>query len=147
MPECDRLTYATDRKLVEHCVKEMTRVYRRHIAKGLRIYVNNRLTQAVDPTYAMANARHTSIEGLNVISNSTILEKAPLIFPGKNGRPFPPPFERILRSASRERRRASLLQRCNVERGCSVLYRRQTDLVPWGLAARGKSKGQPLYVQ
>ena len=26
MPDCDRLTYATDRKLVEHCVKEMARV-------------------------------------------------------------------------------------------------------------------------
>jgi len=75
MPSCDRLTYATDRKLVEHCVKEMARVYRRHIAKGLRIYINNRLTQAVDPTYAMANARHASIEGLNVKTSRLVLPK------------------------------------------------------------------------
>jgi hypothetical protein len=75
MPDCDRLTYATDRKLVDHCVKEMARVYRRHIAKGLRIYVNNRLTQAVDPTYAMASARHTSIEGLNVKTSRLVVAK------------------------------------------------------------------------
>lgn len=75
MPDCDRLTYAGDRKLVEHCVKEMARVYRRQIAKGLRIYINNRLTQAVDPTYSMANARHTSIEGLNVKTSRLVVPK------------------------------------------------------------------------
>lgn len=75
MPDCDRLTYATDRKLAEHCVKEMARVYRRQIAKGLRIYINNRLTQAVDPTYAMANARHTSIEGLKVKTSRLVVAK------------------------------------------------------------------------
>jgi hypothetical protein len=75
MPDCDRLTYASDRKLVEHCVKEMARVYRRQIAKGLRIYVNNRLTQAVDPTYSMANARHASIEGLNAKTSRLVVAK------------------------------------------------------------------------
>jgi len=45
------LTYATDRKLVDHCVKEMARVLRRHIAKGLRIYIQQSPYQAVDPTY------------------------------------------------------------------------------------------------
>jgi hypothetical protein len=75
MPDCDRLTYATDRKLVEHCVKEMARIYRRQIARGLRIYINNRLTQAVDPTYAMANARHTSIEGLKVKTSRLVVAK------------------------------------------------------------------------
>lgn len=75
MPNCDRLTYATDRKLVEHCVREMARVYRRQIAKGLRIYINNRLTQAVDPTYAMANARHTTIQGLNVKTSRLVVPK------------------------------------------------------------------------
>jgi len=75
MPDCDRLTYASDRKLVDHCVKEMARVYRRQIAKGLRIYVNNRLTQAVDPTYSMANARHASIEGLNVKTSRLVVPK------------------------------------------------------------------------
>lgn len=58
MPCCDRLTYATARTLVEHAMKEMARVYRRAIEKGLKLYVNNRLVEAFDPTYAMANARH-----------------------------------------------------------------------------------------
>lgn len=75
MPDCDRLTYASDRKMVEHCVKEMARVYRRQIAKGLRIYVNNRPTQAVDPTYSMANARHASIEGLNAKTSRLVVAK------------------------------------------------------------------------
>jgi hypothetical protein len=75
MPDCDRLTYVGDRKLVEHCVKEMARVYRRQIAKGLRIYINNRLTQAVDPTYSMANARHASIEGLNAKTSRLVVAK------------------------------------------------------------------------
>jgi len=36
----------------------MSRVYRRAIADGLELFVNNRLVEAFDPTYAMANARH-----------------------------------------------------------------------------------------
>lgn len=75
MPDCDRLTYATDRKLVEDCVKEMARVYRRQISKGLRLYVNNRLTQAVDPTYSMASARHTAVEGLGAKTSRLIVAK------------------------------------------------------------------------
>lgn len=75
MPDCDRLTYATDRKLVEHCVKEMARVYRRQIAKGLRIYINNRITEAVDPTYSMATARHANVEGINVKTSRLVVAK------------------------------------------------------------------------
>lgn len=75
MPDCDRLTYATDRKLIEHCVKEMARVYRRQISKGLRIYINNRLTQAVDPTYSMKSARHTSLEELRVKTSRLVVAK------------------------------------------------------------------------
>jgi hypothetical protein len=75
MPNCDRLSYATDRKLVEHCIKEMARVYRRQIARGLHIFINNRPTQAVDPTFAMASARHTSIEGLNVKTSRLVVAK------------------------------------------------------------------------
>lgn len=59
MPKCDRLTYATAKTLVDHAVKEMSRVYRRAIASGLRLYINNRLVTAFDPTYAMPSARHT----------------------------------------------------------------------------------------
>ena len=58
MPACDRLTYAKARTLVDHAVKEIARVYRRHIATGLKVYVNNRLVEAFDPTYSMVSARH-----------------------------------------------------------------------------------------
>lgn len=75
MPDCDRLTYATDRKLVEHCTKDMARIYRRQISKGLRLYVNNRLTEAVDPTYSMPNARHSKVEGLNVTTSRLVVPK------------------------------------------------------------------------
>jgi Histidine kinase-, DNA gyrase B-, and HSP90-like ATPase len=59
MPDCDRLHYAKASTLVDHAVKEMARVYRRAIANGLRLYVNNRMVEAFDPTYSMLNARHT----------------------------------------------------------------------------------------
>jgi Histidine kinase-, DNA gyrase B-, and HSP90-like ATPase len=85
MPDCDRLTYATDRKLVEHCVKEMARVYRRQIAQGLRIYVNNRVTEAVDPTYSMPSARHTSAEGITVKTSRLIVAKTVKIPTGELG--------------------------------------------------------------
>lgn len=58
MPECDRLTYAKAKTLVDHAVKEMSRVYRRPISEGLNLYINNRLVEAFDPTYAMPKARH-----------------------------------------------------------------------------------------
>ena len=64
MPDCDRLSFANVKTLAEHCTKEMARVYRRHIAKGLRLFVNNRRVDAVDPTFSMPNARHSDIEGL-----------------------------------------------------------------------------------
>lgn len=65
MPECDRLTYRSAQTLVEHATKEMARIYRRFIAnKGLRLFVNNRLVEAFDPTYWMTSARHTQIEEL-----------------------------------------------------------------------------------
>lgn len=58
MPECDRLTSRKARTLVEHAVRDMSRVYRRAIASGLRLFVNNRLVEAFDPTYSMSTARH-----------------------------------------------------------------------------------------
>ncbi len=64
MPECDRLTYKKAETLVTHATKEMGRIYRRFIAKGLKLYVNNRLVEAFDPTYWMPTARHTRVEGL-----------------------------------------------------------------------------------
>jgi hypothetical protein len=58
MPACDRLTYIKPKTLVEHAMKEMSRVYRRQIAEGLQLYINNRVVEAFDPTYSMPNARH-----------------------------------------------------------------------------------------
>lgn len=42
----------------------MARIYRRHLAKGLRLFVNNRRVDPFDPTYFMGEARHVSVEGL-----------------------------------------------------------------------------------
>lgn len=64
IPDCDRLTYRTARSLVEDATKEMARIYRRQLAAGLRLYVNNRRLEPFDPTYSMPSARHTSVEGL-----------------------------------------------------------------------------------
>jgi Histidine kinase-, DNA gyrase B-, and HSP90-like ATPase len=58
MPDCDRLSSRKSRTLSEHAVSEMARIYRRSISNGLRLFVNNRLVEASDPTYSMANARH-----------------------------------------------------------------------------------------
>lgn len=58
MEDCDRLTYRTARTLVDHATKELGRVYRRFIGKGLKIYVNNRQVQAFDPTYWMLSLIH-----------------------------------------------------------------------------------------
>lgn len=61
MPSCDRLTYHKVKTLVEHATKEMSRVYRRQIAGGLQLYVNNRVLEAFDPTYSMSKARHVRL--------------------------------------------------------------------------------------
>ncbi len=66
MPNCDRLTYKTERGLVDDAVREFSRVYRRFIAKGAKISVNNRLVEAFDPTFWMKTARHAAVEGLTV---------------------------------------------------------------------------------
>lgn len=59
MPDCDRLTSAMAKTLVEDATKFFGHTYRRKITKGLRIYVNNRLVEASDPTFSMPMARHT----------------------------------------------------------------------------------------
>lgn len=65
VPDCDRLTYRTAKSLVEHATKEMSRIYRRQLAQGLKLYVNNRRVEPFDPTYTMPQARHTQIEAVN----------------------------------------------------------------------------------
>jgi Histidine kinase-, DNA gyrase B-, and HSP90-like ATPase len=76
MPQCDRLTYAKASTLVDHAVKEMARVYRRAIGAGLALFVNNRRVEAVDPTYSMANARHTRLDDLSVKLSRLIIAKS-----------------------------------------------------------------------
>lgn len=75
MPQCDRLTYAKASTLVDHAVKEMARVYRRALGNGLRLFVNNRRVEAVDPTYSMPNARHVRVEDVNVKTSRLIVSK------------------------------------------------------------------------
>jgi hypothetical protein len=76
LPDCDRLTYKKEQTLAEHAIKEMGRVYRRFIAKGKRLYVNNRQVEAFDPTYQMPTARHTRVEGLAETRSRLIFSKA-----------------------------------------------------------------------
>ena len=75
MPQCDRLTYVQARTLAEHAVKEMSRVYRRAIADGVQLYVNNRRVEAFDPMYAMTNARHTKFLECNSKTSRLIIAK------------------------------------------------------------------------
>ncbi len=80
MPDCDRLGYKTSKTLVEHATKEMARIYRRFIDKGLRLFINNREVEAFDPTYSMASAWHTRVEGLNP-SHSRLVNRWPIEIP------------------------------------------------------------------
>jgi hypothetical protein len=76
MPACDRLTYTKPKYLVDHAMKEMARVYRRQIAAGLRLYVNNRRVEAFDPTYSMTNARHVRfLEGVAAKTSTLAVPK------------------------------------------------------------------------
>ena len=75
MPSCDRLSYAKARTLVDHAVKEMARVYRRAIAGGVKLYVNNRRVEVIDPTYSMPMARHTNVEEISVKQSRLIVSK------------------------------------------------------------------------
>jgi hypothetical protein len=79
MPNCDRLTSATARPLVDHTVKEMSRIYRRFLAKGIKLYVNNRLVQPFDPTYSMAEARHVKIPEITVKHSRLVISKQVMI--------------------------------------------------------------------
>lgn len=64
MPNCDRLSYKNAKTLVDHAVKDMSRVYRRYLEKGVKLYVNNRRVDATDPTFWMTTARHAKVDGL-----------------------------------------------------------------------------------
>ena len=75
LPNCDRLRYAKAQTLVDHATKEMGRVYRRLLAKGVALYVNNRKVEIFDPTYWMPSARHTRIRDLPQTQSRLIYNK------------------------------------------------------------------------
>ena len=84
LSDCDRLTYKKEQTLAEHAIKEMGRIYRRFLAQGKRLYVNNRLVEAFDPTYQMTTARHTRVEGLTETRSRLIFSK-PIDVPAADG--------------------------------------------------------------
>lgn len=85
MPQCDRLTYHTAKTLVDHAVKEMARVYRRAIERGLRLYINNRRVEAFDPTYSMGNARHTRFLEIPAKQSRLVISKQAHVRIRENG--------------------------------------------------------------
>jgi hypothetical protein len=72
IPNCDRLTYKKTQTLAEHATKEMARVYRKKISGGLKLFINNRLVEAFDPTFWMEDARHIRIAGLGTTRSRLI---------------------------------------------------------------------------
>lgn len=58
MPDCDRLTYKLAKNLVDHAVKDIARIYRRYLDRGVKIFINNRPVESFDPTYWSPNSRH-----------------------------------------------------------------------------------------
>ena len=84
MPACDRLSARTEKTLVDQATKVFAHVYRRYIAKGLKIHVNNRLLEAVDPTFSMGQGRHTRHDALTEIEAKTsrlVVKRKCSIFP------------------------------------------------------------------
>ena len=64
IPDCDRVTYKRAQSLTEDAIREMSRIYRVQLSKGLRLYINNREVRSFDSTYWDLNARHTRTEGI-----------------------------------------------------------------------------------
>ncbi len=89
LPFCDRLTFAKARTLCEHAIKEMARVYRRFLAKGIKLYVNNRLVEPFDPTYSMAAARHANIPEIKVKESRLVFSKVIEVKRKENNRQDP----------------------------------------------------------
>ena len=64
IPQCDRLSHRKASTLVDDATKEMARIYRRQLTRGLKLYINNRRVEPFDPTYWIESAWHTRVEGL-----------------------------------------------------------------------------------
>jgi hypothetical protein len=93
LPRCDRLTYAKARTLCEHAIKEMSRVYRRSLAKGIKIYINNRLVEPFDPTYSMAAGRHAKIAEIKIKESRVVFSKVIEVKRSENQRQDPEDIE------------------------------------------------------
>ena len=89
LPSCDRLTFAKARTLCEHAIKEMSRVYRRFLAKGIKLFINNRLVEPFDPTYSMAAARHAKIQEIKVKESRLVFSKVIEVKRSENNRQDP----------------------------------------------------------
>ena len=84
LPNCDRVSFRTAETLADHATKEMGRIYRRFIDRGVILFVNNRRVEAFDPTYWMKSARHTRVEGITE-TRSRLVGSWPIDVPVSDG--------------------------------------------------------------
>jgi hypothetical protein len=84
LPECDRVSYRTAQSLADHATKEMGRIYRRFIDRGVALYINNRRVEPFDPTYWMKSSRHTRVAGLSE-TRSRLVGSWPIEVPVSEG--------------------------------------------------------------
>lgn len=75
MPDCDRLTYGKAQVLIDHAAHEMARIYRRALAGGVKLYINNQTIEPFDPTYSMSEARHVLLLTGNVKTSRLLVDK------------------------------------------------------------------------
>lgn len=87
MPKCDRLPRSTAQPLVDHAVKEMARIYRRHLAAGLKLYINNRRVHAFDPNYWQEGARHARFVEELAEQRSRLVNTWTIAVPTEDGSP------------------------------------------------------------
>jgi hypothetical protein len=86
VPDCDRVTYKEAKALYESAAREMSRIYRRMIAEGLKLYVNNKVLEPFDPTYWMKESRHTCFEELEKhAKRSQLVDKWEVEIPVEEG--------------------------------------------------------------
>jgi hypothetical protein len=90
IPNCDRLTYKKAQTLSEHAIKEMGRIYRRKLSEGTRVFVNNRLVEAFDPTFWMEDARHSKLPDLTT-KRSRLINTYAVDIPVMEGSPVTQP--------------------------------------------------------
>lgn len=74
IPDCDRVAVKQSKNLYEQAAREMSRIYRKAIGDGVKLFINNKQLQLFDPTYSMPASRHTTFEALeNLPKRSKLL--------------------------------------------------------------------------